>query len=65
MYTDGITEACNENREPFDTVRLLNAFSENIELDGKALARKVIDEAKAYSQIPAVDDMAIIIAKLI
>ena len=65
MYTDGITEACNENREPFDTARLLNILKENIELDEKALARKVIDEAKAFSKKPVVDDMAIIIAKLI
>jgi len=64
MYTDGISEACNEKKEPFDTERILNTLKENMQLEGKALARKVIDEAKAYSQKPAVDDMAIIIVKL-
>lgn len=65
LYTDGITEASNEDKEPFDTEKVLNTLKENRKLEGKALAKKVIDEAIAYSQKPAVDDMAIIIAKLI
>jgi len=65
MYTDGITEACNESRVPYETERVLNTLKENIQLDGKALAKKVIDTAEAYTRKPADDDMAIIIAKLI
>lgn len=65
LYTDGITEASNENKEPFNTERVLQTIRDNLNLEGKALARKVIDEAEAFTQKPAADDMAIIIAKLI
>ena len=65
LYTDGITEACNEDKVPFETERMLQTVRDNLGLEGKALARRVIDKAEAFSKKPAADDMAIIIAKLI
>ncbi len=65
LYTDGITEACNENREMFGTERLLRTIRENHELDGKTLARKVIDEAELFSGNLVADDMAIVVAKIL
>ena len=65
FYTDGITEACNEEREPYGTERVLETLKNGIHLDGKDLARKVIGDAEAFTQKPATDDMAIIIVKLI
>jgi sigma-B regulation protein RsbU (phosphoserine phosphatase) len=65
LYTDGITEACNEDKVHFETERMRQTVRDNLGLEGKVLARKVIDEAEAFSKKPATDDMAIIIAKLI
>ena len=65
LYTDGITETFNEEKEAYGTEGILQTVKNNIGLDGKILARKVIDEAKAFTGKPAADDMAIIIAKLI
>lgn len=65
LYTDGITEACNEDREPYGTERVLETLRENARMSGKDLAEKVIREAEAFTKKPAADDMAIIIVKLI
>ena len=65
MYTDGITEAANEAKEIFGTSRFLQTIKENSSLDGKALAKKVIDEAETFSGKPVADDMAIIVVKLL
>lgn len=65
LYTDGITEACNEKREAYGTERVLQTLRDHMEMEGKTLAGKVIEEAVSFSGKPAADDMAIIIAKLI
>lgn len=65
LYTDGITEACSEEKQPYNVERVLQTLRENFDMEGKALARKVVDEAEAFAKKPAADDMALIIAKLI
>lgn len=65
LYTDGIPEACNAEKVPFDVNRVLDVLKDNIDLPGKQLAEKIIEEVKAYTQKPIADDMAIIISKLI
>lgn len=65
LYTDGITEVCNEKREIYGTERFLETLKMNVNLEGKDLVRKVISEAEAFARKPASDDMAIIAAKLI
>ncbi|QOX64795.1 SpoIIE family protein phosphatase [Anoxybacterium hadale] len=65
LYTDGITEAFNEARVPFDSSAVLKTLSEHADLDGKALAETVINAVNAYTNVPAVDDMAILVAKML
>lgn len=65
LYTDGITEACDENREPYGTERILETLKNNINMEGKDLARKVITDVETFTKKPAADDMALIIVKLI
>ena len=65
FYTDGITEACNENREAYGTERVMETLRNGVHMDEKDLARKVIREAELFTGKPPADDMAIIIAKLI
>jgi sigma-B regulation protein RsbU (phosphoserine phosphatase) len=65
MYTDGITEACNKEKEEYGTERVLETIKQNLDLGGKALAKKVIGEAESFSGNKLIDDMAIIVAKLI
>ena len=65
LYTDGITEACNTDKKPFETERVLDLIKNNLDLEGKALAKMVISEVEAYTKNPIADDMAILVAKLI
>lgn len=65
LYTDGITEAWNEEKKSFGIERVLKTVKTNLQLDGKALAKKVIDEVEAFTKRPAADDMAILVVKLI
>ena len=65
LYTDGITEAFNERRVPFNSEAVLKLLSENAELEGKALAETVINTVNQYTNKPAVDDMAVLVAKIL
>ncbi len=65
LYTDGITEACNDDKKGYGTENVLQVFRNNASLGGKDLAKKVIGAATAFAGKPAADDMAIIIAKLL
>ncbi len=65
LYTDGITEAFDNNRVPYNSERVLKTVSDNLGLDGKKLAEKIIEEVNAYTQEPAADDMAVLVTKLI
>lgn len=65
LYTDGITEAFNEDRIQFDSEAVLKVLSENIDLDGKMLAETVVSEVNTFMNKPAVDDIAILVAKIL
>jgi len=65
LYTDGITEARNSNNELFETERILETIKNNIELDGKSLANKIIEDVETFTQKPIYDDMAIVVGKII
>ncbi|HWQ79384.1 MAG TPA: SpoIIE family protein phosphatase [Anaerovoracaceae bacterium] len=65
LYTDGIKETRNEDKEPYEAERILKTIRGNLQLDGKTLAAKVIEDAEAFAGKPAADDMAIMIAKLL
>jgi len=64
LYTDGITEICNEDKVSYGMERVLETIRKNVHLDGKALAKKVVEDARTFSNLPAADDMAIIIAEI-
>ncbi|MDD2190856.1 MAG: PP2C family protein-serine/threonine phosphatase [Eubacteriales bacterium] len=65
LYTDGITEARNKENEYFETNRFLETIKNNISLDGKELANTIINEVESFSDKRVLDDMAIVIAKII
>jgi sigma-B regulation protein RsbU (phosphoserine phosphatase) len=65
LYTDGITEAFNAERVPFDASAVLRTLSAHVDLDGKELAETVINAVNEYTNLPAVDDMAILVAKIL
>jgi protein phosphatase len=65
LYTDGITEVCNEKRETYGTERVLETLKNNAHLEGKDLVRKVVGDAEDFARKPAADDMALIAVKLI
>lgn len=65
LYTDGITEASNEDKIAYGTENVIAAIKKNVNFEGKALAQKVIEDAQNFANTPAADDMAIIVAKLI
>jgi len=65
LYTDGITEGYNEKKEYYATERILEIIRNNIDLDGKVLALKVVDDAESFSKRPSADDTAIMIAKVL
>lgn len=56
LYTDGVTEAKDENGELFGTQRLIKILQENNWLSGENLFQKIIDEIKEYSKAPTNDD---------
>lgn len=65
LYTDGITETFNKDRIAFESEAVLRTLTENIEMDGKALAQTVVDEVNHFTSQPAVDDMAIVVARIL
>jgi sigma-B regulation protein RsbU (phosphoserine phosphatase) len=56
LYTDGLTEAKDENGELFGTQRLIKILQENNWLSGENLFQKILDEIKEYSKNPNTDD---------
>lgn len=75
LYTDGIMEACSgelalkgphqNGFDEYDMRNVLRTIENNKQLDGKALAGKVVEAAEACAGRPAADDMAILVTKLI
>jgi serine phosphatase RsbU (regulator of sigma subunit) len=62
LFTDGITEARRET-ELFSSERLDRLLAENRELPAAALARAVVDGAKAFSGGGLSDDSAVVVVK--
>ncbi len=56
LYTDGVTEAKDENGELFGASRLTKILQENSWLSGENLFQKILDEIKEYSKSPNTDD---------
>ncbi|HEX8894771.1 MAG TPA: SpoIIE family protein phosphatase [Terriglobales bacterium] len=63
LYTDGVTEALNEEGEEFGEERLLKAARQNCQLSLPELLLAVADQARRFSPHEQSDDITLIVAK--
>lgn len=64
LYTDGITEATNEQEEMFEEERLLKLLKDNQTLSAPQLSQRVVDEVLRFCGIvPPGDDITLVLAK--
>ena len=65
LYTDGITEAYNKCGVPYGFEGIVRTIKKNINLDGKALAKSILDEVALHTDATQIDDIAILVAKIL
>jgi serine phosphatase RsbU (regulator of sigma subunit) len=63
LYTDGITEASNDQGEEFGEPRLIEVMRQHQELPCQALLSAIVDEVQRFSPHEQHDDITAIIAK--
>ena len=63
LYTDGVTEALNDEGEEFGEERLLKAARQNCQLSLPELLIAVADQARRFSPHEQSDDITLIVAK--
>ena len=63
LYTDGITEACNEQGEEFGEWCLIESLRQHRELSCQALLTAVVDAVRQFSPQEQQDDITAIVAK--
>jgi phosphoserine phosphatase RsbU/P len=63
LYTDGLTEATNERGELFTVERLREQFLEHRYLGAQALADRLFDDVKTYSNDEMRDDATILVIR--
>ncbi len=63
LYTDGVTEALNDDGEEFGEERLLAAARQHPELSLPELLAAVADQARRFSPHEQADDITLIVAK--
>jgi phosphoserine phosphatase RsbU/P len=56
LYTDGLTEAKDENNELFGSQRLTKILLDNHSLSSENLFQKILDEVKEYNNNQKIDD---------
>ncbi len=62
LYTDGLTEAFNPNRDTYGTTRLLDLLEEDIGNTPEKISRRIIQDIKAFTQGAAYhDDLTFIV----
>jgi sigma-B regulation protein RsbU (phosphoserine phosphatase) len=62
LFTDGITEARNENGEMYGQIRLEQALNQYADLPVGKLLDKIIEEVKAFQE-EQLDDMTLVVIK--
>ncbi len=63
-YSDGITEAMNENQTPYDEERLLNIIKKNRDSSAQNIISNIIDDIKLHTgNFPQSDDMTLVVMK--
>jgi serine phosphatase RsbU (regulator of sigma subunit) len=63
LYTDGVTEACNEQGEEFGEERLAEALRKGRDLSASELLAVLVDEVQRFSPKEQFDDITLIIAR--
>jgi serine phosphatase RsbU (regulator of sigma subunit) len=63
LYTDGITESCNETGEEFGEERLIDALLRCRVVSPQALLDSIVEEVGHFSQHEQQDDITLIVAK--
>jgi serine phosphatase RsbU (regulator of sigma subunit) len=63
LYTDGITEAFNDNGEEFGERRLIDSLQRHCEQSPPDLVASIVDDVKRFSPREQSDDMTLIVAK--
>ncbi len=63
LYTDGVTEACNDHGEEFGEERLIQALRQYCHLPASGLLAAVVDEVQRFSAQEQQDDITLIVAK--
>jgi sigma-B regulation protein RsbU (phosphoserine phosphatase) len=64
VYSDGITEAMNENEEEFGEERLIEILRENKDQSSERIIKKIIENVgNHFRGMPQMDDMTLLIIK--
>ena len=63
LYTDGITEACNDAAEEFGEKRLIDALQRHRERTSDAMLAAIVDEVREFNTHEQPDDLTLIVAK--
>jgi len=63
LYTDGLTECCNDAGEEFGECRLTESLRQHQEHSSPALVRAILDDVKNFSPHEQADDITLIVAK--
>ncbi|HEX3472749.1 MAG TPA: SpoIIE family protein phosphatase [Silvibacterium sp.] len=62
LYTDGVTESCNDRGEEFGEQRLVEALGRYRDLSSQALIASIVEEVRQFSPDEQQDDITIIAA---
>lgn len=63
LYTDGITESCNESGEEFGEQRLVEALERHRALPPPAAVASIVDDVQQFSSQEQHDDITLIVAR--
>jgi serine phosphatase RsbU (regulator of sigma subunit) len=63
LYTDGVTEACNEHGEEFGEQCLIELLRQHRELSCQDLVTTIVDGVQRFSSQEQRDDITAIVAK--
>lgn len=65
LYTDGITEAMNEEDKMFEEERLLELLKDNQGISTQKLSQKIVDSVLSFQgTLPQGDDMTLVLVKV-
>lgn len=65
LYTDGVTEALNEQDEEYGVTRLIEEVGRNLSLSSEQLVSKIVESVKTFAQSPLQsDDITILVGKM-